>query len=103
MLYGGEYWLRPWKREGEFIDAFLSDPALCRLYLGLSKLDRETADELARAVTVQRLKAFAHVLDFFGGMFEIRNGKAVIPGGARTAATWDELVGESQRTGAAFF
>ena len=31
---------------------------------------------------MQRLKAYAHVLDFFGGMFEIRNGKAVVPGGA---------------------
>jgi hypothetical protein len=104
VLYGGDYWLSAKEKEGgEFIDAFLSDPALCRLYLGLSKLDRETADELRKAVTLQRLKAYAHVLDFFGGMFEIRNGKAVIPGGARTAATWDELVGASHEQGAAFF
>jgi hypothetical protein len=45
-------------------------------------------DELRKAMPVQRIKAFAHVLDFFGGMFEIRNGKAIVPGGARSAAAW---------------
>src|SRR5207247_4207369 len=52
---------------------------------------------------VQRLKAYAHVLDFFGGMFEIRNGKAIVPGRARTAAVWAELVGASAEQGASFF
>ena len=35
---------------------------------------------------ITRLKAYSHVLDFFGGMFEIRDGKAVVPGGQRAAA-----------------
>ena len=43
-----EYWLSAKDRQGtDFIDAFLGDPSLCRLYLGLSKLDPATADELA--------------------------------------------------------
>ncbi len=104
VLYGAEYMLSSRERQsGEFIDNFLGDPALCRLYLGLSKLDRETADEMKKAVAVQRLRAFAHVLDFFGGMFQIRGGKAVVPGGARTAAAWTELVGASPEQGALFF
>ena len=81
----------------------LADPALCRLYLGLSKLDRETAEELRKNIPVPRLKAYAHVLDFFGGMFEIRDGKAVVPGGARSEAAWAELAGVSPDKGAAFF
>jgi len=36
-------------------------------------------------------------------MFEIRNGKAVVPGGARSAAAWAEMVGVSPDQGAAFF
>ena len=41
-----EYWLSALdKANGDFIDVFLSDPALCRLYLGLSKLDPETAEQ----------------------------------------------------------
>lgn len=104
VLYGPDYWLSAKEKEsGDFLEAFLGDPALCRMYLGLSKLDRQTADELRKGVPVQRLKAYAHVLDFFGGMFEIRDGKAVVPGGARAAAAWAELVGVPPDPGAAFF
>ncbi len=104
VLYGSDYWLSAKeKQSGDFIDAFLGDPAMCRLYLGLSKLDAETADELRKAIPMPRLKAYAHVLDFFGAMFEIRGGKAVVPGGARSAAAWGDLVGVSPDQGAAFF
>jgi hypothetical protein len=50
-----------------------------------------------------RIKAYAHVLDFFGGMFEIRDGKAIVPGGEKTAAAWAELAGAPPAQGAAFF
>jgi hypothetical protein len=104
VLYSAEYWMGGSReKEGEFIDMFLSDPSLCRLYLGLSKMDRSTALALKEAMPVQRIKAFSHVLDFFGGMFEIRNGKAVAPGGERSAAAWAELVGASPDQGPAFF
>jgi len=43
------------------------------------------------------------VLDFFGGQFELRDGKAVVPGGARSAAAWGELVGVSPDRGVEFF
>jgi hypothetical protein len=49
-----------------------------------------------------RLRAFAHVLDFFGAMFEIRNGKAVVPGGPRAAAAWAEVAGVSPDQGTQF-
>jgi hypothetical protein len=104
VLFGPEAWLTGRERQGAtFIDIFLGDPALCRLYLGFSKLDRETAQELRRAVPLERLRAFGHVLDFFGAMFEIRNGKAVVPGAPRTEKAWAELVGVSPDQGAAFF
>ena len=104
VLYGPDYWLSAKEKEsGDFLEAFLGDPALCRLYLGLSKLDPQTADELRKTIAFPRLKAYAHVLDFFGGMFEIRDGKAVVPGGARSAAAWAELVGAPPDQGAAFF
>jgi hypothetical protein len=104
VIYGSDYWLSAKEKDsGDFLEAFLGDPALCRLYLGLSKLDPETADELRKGVPMPRLKAYAHVLDFFGGMFEIRNGKAVVPGGDRSAAAWAELVGAPADQGAAFF
>ena len=96
MLYGPEYWLSAKEKgSGEFIDAFLSDPSLCRLYLGLSKLDPETAEELRKAMPVQRLRAYSHVLDFFGGMFEIREWQG---SGARRRAVGGGL----DRTGRAF-
>ncbi|MGA2740982.1 MAG: hypothetical protein ABSG65_26520 [Bryobacteraceae bacterium] len=104
VLFGADYWLSAKEKETSgFLDVLLSDPALCRLYLGISKLDRETADEFRKNIPMPRLKAYAHVLDFFGGMFEVRNGKAVVPGAPRTQAAWTELAGASPDQGAGFF
>jgi hypothetical protein len=94
ILYTPDYWLSSKDRQGqEFIDAFLNDPSLCRLYLGLSKLDPAASEELRKTTTVQRIRAYAHVLDFYGGMFQVRDGRAVVPGGTRSEKAWSELVG----------
>ena len=104
VLYSPDYWLTPKEKQGgEFIDAFIADPTLCRLYLGMSKLQPATAEELRKQIPAQRIKAYAHVLDFFGAMFEIRNGKAVVPGGARSEKAWADITGASPDKGAAFF
>jgi len=104
VVYGPDYWLSAKDREGsDFIDAFLGDPSLCRLYLGLSKLDPATADELRKNTTVQKIRAYAHVLDFYGGMFQVRNGRAIVPGGQRSEKIWTELVGVAPDKGSAFF
>jgi hypothetical protein len=104
LVYTQDYWISTKDRQGaEFIDSFLGDPSLCRLYLALSKLDPAVADELRKGSTVQRIRAYAHVLDFYGGMFQIRNGRAVVPGGARSERAWGELVGVSPDRPGAFF
>jgi hypothetical protein len=103
VLYSTDYWQSAKeKTTGEFIDYFISDPNLCRLYLGLSKLDPETASALREAIPAPRLKVYSHVLDFYGGMFQIRGGKAVVPGGARSEKMWAELAGASPSNGAPF-
>src|SRR5579885_2546026 len=104
LLYTLDYWQAAKdKTPGDFIDAFLGDPLLCRLYLALAKLDPDTAEELRRQIPAARLKIYAHVLDFFGAMFEIRGGKAVVPGGARSERAWGDLAGTSPDRGTAFF
>ncbi len=104
VLYNVDYWQSAKdKTQGEFIDFFLSDPSLCRLYLALSKLDPETAEEMRKQTPAPRLKIYGHILDFYGGMFQIRDGKAVVPGGARAEKAWADLVGASSEKGAAFF
>jgi len=103
VLYKPEYWLSAKeKQSGEFIDAFLGDPALCRLYLGLAKLDPETAEEVRQKLPVTRIRAFAHVFDFFGGMFRIRDGKVTVPGGEKAVAAWADLAGVSPNQGVQF-
>ena len=102
VFYTPDYWMTGKEKTGDFLDAFLGDPALCRFYLGMSKLDPETATSLKQYMTPVRLRAFAGVLDFFGGNFEIRQGKAVIPGGAKSAAAWTELAGASPDKGPEF-
>jgi hypothetical protein len=104
VLYGPDYWITAKEKgNGDFLDAFLADPSLCRFYLGMAKLDLPTAAGLKANVPMPRLRAYAHVLDFFGGMFEIRDGRAVVPGGQRSAGAWAELVGESPEKGPQFF
>ena len=104
VVAGPDYWLGPkGKQAGELVDLLMADPSLCRLYLGLSKPDPATAAELQKSISMDRLKAFAHVLDFFGSMFEIREGRAIAPGGARSARMWEEMVGASPNQGARFF
>ena len=103
VIYGSEYWLpAKEKQAGEFVEAFLNDPSMCRLYLGLAKLDPETAEDVRKSMPLQRIRAFAHVFDFFGGMFRIRNGVATVPGGARAVPAWTDLAGVGPDKGAAF-
>jgi hypothetical protein len=104
VLFGPEYWM-PNVKDAEpagFIESFIGDPSTCRLYLGFSKLDAETADALKKADTYAHLKAYSHVLDFFGGMFEVRDGKALVPGGQRSAPAWADLVGAQPSNGGEF-
>ena len=105
VMFGPDYWLnsKDKDKDSTFLETFIGDPSICRLYLGFSKLDSETADGLRKQASLTRLKAYSHVLDFFGGMFEIRDGKAVLPGGQRAAAGWADLVGASPDNGPAFF
>jgi hypothetical protein len=104
VVYSPDYWLGSHGIQGgDLVEAFLNDPSLCRLYLAMTKLDPSTADEIRRSIPATRLRIFAHVLDFFGGMFEIRGGRAVVPGGPRAGKVWAELVGVSPDKGAEFF
>ena len=106
ILYTLDFWTSAHENRqigGEFIDYFIGDPSICRLYLGLAKLDPPTSDEMRKAIPPARLRAFGHVLDFYGGMFEIRNGRAIVPGGARSEKAWGDLAGVSPEKGAQFF
>lgn len=103
VLYGPSYWLSALgskESRPDLIDAFLNDPSLCRLYLGLSKLDSRTADAMRKKISVSQLKLYAPVLDFFGSMFEVKNGVAAVPGSPRA---WAELAGASPSKGAEFY
>ncbi len=102
VLYNPQYWLAALGRSGQsdFLDGFLSDPSLCRLYLGLSHLDRATSDALRRQAPPAKLKVYAHVLDFYGSMFQIRNGAAVVPGSAKA---WTALTGVAPSNPGAFY
>ncbi|HMF79239.1 MAG TPA: hypothetical protein VK604_26505 [Bryobacteraceae bacterium] len=102
VLYTSEYWQAALGRpnQSDFLDGFLSDPSLCRLYLGLSHLDQATAEALRKQAPASKLKIYSHVMDFFGGMFQIRNGAAVVPGSAKS---WASMVGVAPSNPGAFF
>ncbi len=102
VLYNARYWIEAANQnpQADFLDAFLADPSICRLYLGLSHLDRTTAAALRQQASAAKLKIYAHVLDFFGNMFQIRDGAAVVPGSPKV---WASMVGVSPSNPGAFF
>src|SRR6185369_12271829 len=77
ILYGPEYWqpVAAGQKTVEFIDFFLGDPSICRLYTATAALDPDTAEQLRKDLPAAKAKVYAHVLDFFGSMFEVRDGK----------------------------
>ena len=105
VVFGRDYWLGIARKkvEGDFIETLLRSPDMARLYVALSKMHQPTALALREKISGERLLNLAHVLDFFGGMFETRNGQAVLPGGTRTKGVWEKLVGVSPDQGAEFF
>ena len=103
VLYDAKYWLAASGKAAEhpdFIEAFASDPGLCRLYLGLSHLDHTTAEVLKAQMPAERMRVYAAVLDFYGSMYQVRNGAAVVPGSVKA---WSSLVGASPSNPGAFF
>ncbi len=104
VLFGQQYWLSAMRgREGDFLDRFIDDPALARLYVAMYNLHRPTAMALRETVPVERLKDYAPVLDFFGAMFEMRDGAALVPGGSRAAPAWEKMTGVRPAQGGRFF
>jgi hypothetical protein len=104
ILFAADYWQPAGAQKPvDFIDYFLGDPATCRLYSAMSALDPDTADQFRTDMPASKAKIYAHVLDFFGSMFELRDGRALVPGGARSEKAWNDLVGVSPERGAAFF
>jgi hypothetical protein len=99
VLWGEEYWIAAARRkpQGGLVDALLADPALARLHVAVTKIHGPTALVLKEKIDAQRLKDYAHVLDFFGGMFEIRDGKAVYAGGPRSEGNSMRCSGRSTK------
>ena len=104
VLFGKDYWMGivPRKAEGNFVDMLLANPIMARLYVALDKIHRPTALALREKIDSERLLDFANVLDFFGGMFELKDGKVVVPLGPRARNVWHKLVGVSPDQGAEF-
>ncbi|MEO8050557.1 MAG: hypothetical protein ABI833_09100 [Acidobacteriota bacterium] len=105
ILYTPDYWpaAASGQKPVEFIDYFLNEPTVCRLYSAITALDPDTAEQMRKDLPVGKAKVYAHVLDFFGSMFDLRDGKAVVPGGARAEKAWADMVGVAPDKGAAFF
>ena len=86
----------------DLLDTILNDQTMARLYWALSKLDPETAKVLERSIGIKKLLPYTAVLDFYGSLICIRDGRVVVPGGPGAEAAWSDLVGASPTSPAAF-
>lgn len=104
VLFGRDYWLGGARRaQDNFLDTFIDDPGLARLYVAMHNLHRPTAEALRAAAPIGELKDYVPVLDFFGAMFEVTDGVAITPGGDRARPGWEGLVGVNVTQGGRFF
>jgi hypothetical protein len=83
------------KGYSNLVDLLINDPAVSRLYWGLTKNDAETRLALLRSPGLRRLLPYAATLDFYGSQISIRSGRVIVPGGAWTQISWRDLVGAS--------
>ena len=83
------------KGYSNLVDLLTNDPAVARLYWGLTKNDSETRLALLRSPGLRRLLPYAGTLDFYGSQISIRSGRVIVPGGAWTQVSWRDLVGAS--------
>jgi hypothetical protein len=83
------------KGYSNLVDLLINDPAVARLYWGLTKNDAETRLALLRSPGLRRLLPYAATLDFYGSQISIRSGRVIVPGGAWTQISWRDLVGAS--------
>jgi hypothetical protein len=83
------------KSSSNMVDLLVNDPAVARLYWGLTKIDTETRLALLHSPGLRRLLPYAATLDFYGSQISIRSGKVIVPGGAWTQVSWRDLVGAS--------
>jgi hypothetical protein len=117
VLFGPAAWVEP-KLAGQpsrrvaaapqqppdtWIDDFVADPELARLYLAVSQLDTSTAELLYHSAGLRKLRPTAPVLDFFGPSMYVKDGRAVVPGGDAASETWKQLAGAGPERPATFF
>jgi hypothetical protein len=86
----------------DLVDTILTDPAVARLYWSLSKFDPETNNVLQGSIGLRKLLPHAAVLDFYGSHIYIRGGRVVVPGGPAAESAWEDVVGASPASPAAF-
>jgi Ca-activated chloride channel homolog len=101
-LFGGQSWqkiLRPDQTFGGGIaEAFAKDFRLARTYLGLSEMDKASADALVMALGLRTLVVqHSKLLGSHARVFRVRNGAVQVPGGEAAEALWKSLAGASPR------
>jgi hypothetical protein len=87
-----------WTRKApgrNMLDTLLRDPALARLYWGMSRIDEQTQLALRQSPGLTELAVHAPALNFYGRHITIRSGRVIVPGGPSAEAAWKELVGAS--------
>jgi hypothetical protein len=87
-----------WKRQSDdnLLDILVRDQELDRLYVAMSKCNRETRSALMQSPGLNKLMPLAAVLDLYGSQLNIKDGEVVVPAGAEKA--WEDLVGVSPRS-----
>ena len=100
ILFAEKDWtsITTWKRDpgANLIDVLLHDPALDRLYWGLSRCDDETRLSLSQSPGLRKLASLGSAFDLYGSTLRIHAGAVQTPIGSER--DWQRLADASRNS-----
>jgi hypothetical protein len=101
VLLGEEVWRSEFfagkESPGGFPQFLVREPRMAALYVALSNMERETAEQLSRLFPLGDLIRHVAVLFDFSPSLLVREGRVLVPGGEEAERVWESLVKASPR------
>lgn len=89
---------------GGLAEAIVINPGIASVYAALSAVDEPARAALTGAIGLKTLaEKYSELIYLFAPAFSVRNGRAVVPGGAPANPVWLKLAGASPANPGAFF
>jgi tetratricopeptide (TPR) repeat protein len=96
IIFDEQFWfasiLKEPRPRRSLLEEMLENPAIARLYIGLTGMNSETQRAILQAVEPDQLLKRSARLAVYGSSIAIENGRIMLPGGVEATTAWSKLV-----------